>query len=50
MTYKVVGRSVPRIEGTEKVTGQTRYAADIISRDALWAKMLRSPLPHARIV
>lgn len=49
MTYKLVGKSVPRIEGAEKVTGQTRYAADILNRDALWAKMLRSPLPHARI-
>ncbi len=49
MAYKLVGKSVPRIEGAEKVTGQTRYAADILDRGALWAKVLRSPLPHARI-
>jgi CO/xanthine dehydrogenase Mo-binding subunit len=50
MAYKFVGKSVPRLEGAEKVTGQTRYAADIDVPDALWAKLLRSPHPHARIV
>ena len=50
MAYKFVGKSVPRLEGAEKVTGQTRYAADIDIPGALWAKVLRSPLPHARVV
>jgi len=50
MAYKTVGKAVPRLEGAEKVTGQTRYAADIDVPDALWAKLLRSPLPHARIL
>jgi CO/xanthine dehydrogenase Mo-binding subunit len=50
MAYKIVGKSVPRLEGAAKVTGRTRYAADIDFPDALWAKLLRSPLPHARIV
>jgi putative selenate reductase molybdopterin-binding subunit len=50
MAYKSVGKSVPRFEGAEKVTGKTRYAADIDIPGALWAKILRSPLPHARIV
>jgi CO/xanthine dehydrogenase Mo-binding subunit len=50
MAYKFVGKAVPRLEGAEKVTGKTRYAADVEIPDALWAKLLRSPLPHARIL
>ena len=50
MSYRIVGKSLPRLEGTEKVTGGTRYAADIHIPDALWGKLLRSPLPHARIL
>ncbi|MDO8700478.1 MAG: xanthine dehydrogenase family protein molybdopterin-binding subunit [Deltaproteobacteria bacterium] len=50
MAFKNVGRSVPRLDGAEKVSGRTRYAADIDVPDALWAKLLRSPLPHARVL
>ena len=50
MAYKFVGKAVPRLEGAEKVTGKTRYAADVEIPDVLWAKLLRSPLPHARIL
>ena len=50
MAHKLVGKSVPRLEGSEKVSGKTRYAADVQIPDALWAKLLRSPLPHARII
>src|SRR5262245_60869986 len=50
MAYKFVGKSVPRVEGAEKVSGKTRYAADVDIPDTLWAKLLRSPNPHARIL
>src|SRR3990172_3659704 len=50
MAFKNVGRSVPRLDGAEKVSGRTRYAADIDVPDALWARLLRSPLPHARVL
>src|SRR5688572_4686478 len=50
MAYKNVNKAVPRIEGADKVSGRMRYAADLPFPAALWAKMLRSPLPHARIV
>jgi len=46
---KIVGTSVPRAEGPDKVTGRTRYAADIPRAGLLWGKILRSPHPHARI-
>lgn len=46
---KSVGAAVPRGDGCDKVTGQTVYAADVKLPDLLWAKILRSPHPHARI-
>jgi CO/xanthine dehydrogenase Mo-binding subunit len=49
MAYKFVGKPIPRLEGAEKVSGKLRYAADVEIPGALWAKILRSPLPHARI-
>ncbi len=50
MAYRTVGKSLPRIEGYGKVTGQTKYAADLPFEDLLWAKVLRSSVPHARIL
>jgi CO/xanthine dehydrogenase Mo-binding subunit len=47
--FKVVGTAVPRGEGSDKVRGQTVYAADVKLPGILWAKILRSPHPHARI-
>ena len=46
---KVVGAAVPRAEGSGKVSGRTVYAADVKLPGLLWAKILRSPHPHARI-
>ncbi len=45
-----VGKSVPRIDGLGKVTGQTKYAFDLSFPNMLIGKMLRSPHPHARII
>ncbi len=50
MAYKSVNKSVPRIEGADKVSGKMRYAADLNFPKALAAKILRTSLPHARIV
>ena len=47
--FKTVGAAVPRGEGKDKVSGQTVYAADLKIANLLWAKILRSPHPHARI-
>ena len=46
---RIVGTEVPRVEGRQKVTGATRYATDAQLPGMLWARVLRSPLPHARI-
>jgi carbon-monoxide dehydrogenase large subunit len=50
LAYRTVGKTLPRVEGYGKVTGQTQYAADLPFDGLLWAKVLRSSLPHARIV
>ena len=49
-TMRVIGQSVVRGEGPDKVTGKSIYAADVSLPGMLWGKVLRSPFPHARIV
>jgi len=48
--FSVVGHGVPRVEGVEKVTGRARYSYDIRLPGQLYARVLRSPHAHARIV
>jgi xanthine dehydrogenase YagR molybdenum-binding subunit len=45
----VVGKPHPRLEGREKVSGRARYASDVRLPGQLYARVLRSPYPHARI-
>ncbi len=42
--------SIQNIDGVEKVTGRARYVGDMTVPGMLFARVLRSPLPHARIV
>ena len=46
----VVGKGHSRLEGREKVTGRAQYTYDVRLPRQLYAKVLRSPHPHARIV
>lgn len=46
----LIGKSVPRIDGVEKVTGSAVYTQDMTLPGMLYAKMLLSPHPHAKIV
>ncbi|HZT07615.1 MAG TPA: xanthine dehydrogenase family protein molybdopterin-binding subunit [Chloroflexota bacterium] len=41
---------IERLDGRAKVTGEAAYAADITRPGMLFAKVLRSVVPHARIV
>jgi CO/xanthine dehydrogenase Mo-binding subunit len=50
MTARVVGTSMRRVDAVEKVTGAARFTGDLAIPDLLYASVLRSPLPHARIV
>jgi CO/xanthine dehydrogenase Mo-binding subunit len=47
--YNVVGKSMPRVDAIDKVTGAARYAADVNLPGQLWAKFVHSPHGHARI-
>ena len=47
--FDVVGKPRRRVDGRAKVTGQTRFADDLALPRMLHCKLLRSPLPHARI-
>src|SRR5918996_6285449 len=49
-TYHVIGTSIRRVDGDEKVTGRAHYAADVSLPGTLWGKSLHSPYAHARIV
>src|SRR4029453_17237475 len=40
---------LPKIDAWAKVTGDTRYADDLVLPRLAFAKLLRSPHPHARI-
>jgi 4-hydroxybenzoyl-CoA reductase subunit alpha len=44
-----VGKSIPRVDGPEKVTGQAAYTLDLIRPKMLWGKLKLSTLPHGRI-
>jgi xanthine dehydrogenase molybdenum-binding subunit len=46
---KVVGKRLPRVDAKERVTGQAIYPADFSLPGMAHAKLLRSPLAHARI-
>jgi CO/xanthine dehydrogenase Mo-binding subunit len=50
MLYTTIGQPTTRVEGQEKVTGATRYTADVALPGTLWGRALRSPYPHARII
>ena len=47
--YKMVGHPRPYIDATKKVKGEADYADDIMIKNALSCKFLRSTYPHARI-
>ena len=45
-----LGASLPSAEARAKTEGTFPYAADLWAEGLLWAAVLRSPYPHARIV
>src|SRR5687767_2153880 len=47
---RLVGRPRRRVDARAKVTGQTRFADDIMLPRMLHCRLLRSTQPHARIV
>src|SRR5262249_12538982 len=49
VALQTVGQPTPRIDGVERVTGKATYTADVKLPGMLYARVLRSPHPHARI-
>jgi 4-hydroxybenzoyl-CoA reductase alpha subunit len=47
--FSVVGLPLPKIDAWAKVTGDTRYADDLVLPRMAFGKLLRSPHAHARI-
>jgi CO/xanthine dehydrogenase Mo-binding subunit len=48
--FKVVNHPIPRTDGIAKVTGRAIFTSDMELEGMVWAKVLRSPFAHARIV
>src|SRR3990170_1483749 len=48
-TFDHLSKMTPRIDAQERVTGQALYAEDIYLPGMLFARVLRSPHPHARV-
>src|SRR5260370_4906468 len=46
----LVGTSLPRQDGPDKVTGRARYAGDQALPGMLYARLVTSPYAHARIL
>ena len=46
---KIIGAGLPRLDAKEKVTGRAIFTDDMKLPGMLYGKLLRSPLPHARI-
>lgn len=47
---KVIGRSVPRVDAFDKVTGRTKYTEDICPKGAYVARILHASIAHGRVL
>src|SRR5436305_12159521 len=47
---KIIGTSRRRVDARAKVTGQTRFADDVVLPRMVHCKLLRSTLPHANVL
>ena len=48
-TFKNLGRDTQRQDGVAKVTGREKYASDLSLPHMLYARVLKSPYPHAQV-
>ncbi|MBA7602109.1 4-hydroxybenzoyl-CoA reductase subunit alpha [subsurface metagenome] len=48
--YSIIGKPTRNVDGPEKVTGRAQYAFDMTLPGMLYAKILRSLYPHAKIL
>jgi CO/xanthine dehydrogenase Mo-binding subunit len=48
--YSIVGKNAHRVDGVEKVTGKAVYTGDVELPGMAYAKILRSPVAHAKVL
>ena len=48
--YRVIGTPVERVDGPEMLSGQALYGPDVKLPGMLWGKILRSPVPHGKVL
>src|ERR1700733_14228359 len=48
-TDHIVGKSVPRKEGRDKVTGKSQYVDDMVLPNMIFGATVRSQIPRGRI-
>src|ERR1700721_1689685 len=49
MAYKLIGQNFIPHDVVAKVTGRAKYAEDFRAEGMVFAKLLSSPMPHAKI-
>jgi 4-hydroxybenzoyl-CoA reductase alpha subunit len=47
---RVIGKPLPKVDAWGKVVGETKYADDLFLPRMLFGRILRSTIPHARLV
>lgn len=47
--FTTVGKSLPRVDAADKVTGRAKFTADYYFENMLYGKILHSPIAHGRI-
>ncbi|HNC99157.1 MAG TPA: hypothetical protein PKW90_23685, partial [Myxococcota bacterium] len=47
--HRLIGQNYITPDLVAKVTGRAKYAEDYKAEGMLWAKLLLSPMPHARV-
>jgi xanthine dehydrogenase YagR molybdenum-binding subunit len=45
----LIGKRIERLDGPDKATGRAKYTYDIVRPGMLYARLLDSPHPHARV-
>ncbi|MCL5962582.1 MAG: molybdopterin-dependent oxidoreductase, partial [Chloroflexi bacterium] len=48
--YNLLGKRIPPVDGAERATGQAQFVSDMRLPRMLCGKVLRSPIPHGRIL
>lgn len=50
LEFKQFGKRYRKVDGDEKVTGRAIFGADFTAQGSLFAKFVRSPHAHARVI